>query len=137
MTKRVLFLLSMMALAWTGVFAFDVRDFGAKGDGIADDTDAIQRALDVAETYEAKFLAGRSEIPAWDGHGGHGSSGLVFLPKGTYRLTRTLVFDRHHLLIRGEEGTVLLGADGEDILYLSCINRAIIENITFQGGRRS
>ncbi len=76
MTKRALLLLSLMALAWMGVFALDVRDFGAKGDGIADDTDAIQRALDVAETYEAKFLAGRSEIPAWDGHGGHGSSGL-------------------------------------------------------------
>ncbi len=135
MTKRALLLLSLMALAWMGVFALDVRDFGAKGDGIADDTDAIQRAILKAEEAEFNVLAGYSAELEWSGHGGHGSSGLVFLPKGTYRLTRTLVFDRHHLLIRGEEGTVLLGADGEDILYLSCINRAIIENITFQGGK--
>jgi hypothetical protein len=43
----------------------------AKGDGKADDTDALQKALDqaVGETHH----------------------GLVFLPSGTYRITRTLV----------------------------------------------
>lgn len=49
-----------------------VRDFGAKGDGVADDTDALQSAIE-----------------AWrdDRHGR-----ILYLPAGTYRLTRTLVF---------------------------------------------
>lgn len=45
---------------------FDVRDFGAKGDGLADDTDAIQRAIDAA-------------------------GGPPDLPPGTYLITRPLV----------------------------------------------
>ena len=43
----------------------------AKGDGVADDSDAIQQALDRARDKT-----------------GHG---LVFLPSGTYRITRTLI----------------------------------------------
>ena len=65
MTKRVLLLLSLMALAWTGVFALDVRDFGAKGDGIVDDTDAIQRAILKAEEAEFNVLAGYSAELEW------------------------------------------------------------------------
>jgi len=45
-----------------------VRDFGAVGDGEADDTKAFQRAVD----------------------SGHGD---VHVPRGTYRLTRTIVVD--------------------------------------------
>ena len=45
-----------------------VREFGAVGDGVADDTDAIQHAIN-------------------DG------DGVVAFPRGTYRITRTLVVD--------------------------------------------
>ena len=45
-----------------GYGAFDVRDFGAKGDGVADDTAAIQKAVDAA-----------GEV-----------SGAVIVPPGTY-----------------------------------------------------
>lgn len=45
-----------------------VRDFGAQGDGEADDTQAIQRAVD------AKL-------------------GLVYFPPGTYRITKTIEVD--------------------------------------------
>ncbi|OJY71229.1 MAG: gluconolaconase [Sphingobium sp. 66-54] len=44
----------------------------AKGDGQADDTDAIQQALDRARRKESR-------------------DGLVFLPSGRYRITRTLL----------------------------------------------
>ncbi|MBP5641387.1 MAG: hypothetical protein J6X55_18060, partial [Victivallales bacterium] len=87
-------LLLLFLMAHFSLFALNVKDFGAVGDGVHDDTDAIQHALDLAEAEESKFLAGHSELPPWGGHGGHGSSGLVFVPKGTYRLSRPLVFDR-------------------------------------------
>lgn len=48
---------------------FSVADFGAKGDGIADDTQAFQDALDAA--------------------GGNGG-GVVFAPAGRYKLTGSL-----------------------------------------------
>lgn len=46
------------------------RDFGAKGDGVADDTEALQRGLDASSGSPTRIL---------------------FLPNGTYRLTRSLV----------------------------------------------
>ncbi len=46
-----------------------VRDYGARGDGVTDDTEAIQRALD-------------------DG----GSNRIVYLPDGEYRISRQLRF---------------------------------------------
>ena len=45
-----------------------VRDFGAVGDGAADDTAALQKAVD-------------------------SKAGDIFLPRGTYRLTKTVVID--------------------------------------------
>lgn len=49
------------------------RDLGAKGDGVADDTEALQKGLDAS-----------------CGIGG-GPTKVLFLPAGTYRVTRTLV----------------------------------------------
>lgn len=49
------------------------RDFGANGDGKADDTDALQTGLDAS-------------------CGGKGKqSKVLFIPNGTYRMTRSLV----------------------------------------------
>ena len=47
------------------------RDCGAKGDGIADDTAALQSAIERT--------------------GGRDHSRFIYLPNGTYRLTRALV----------------------------------------------
>ncbi len=58
----------------------NVRDFGAFGDGIHDDTAAVQGALD------AVSAAG---------------GGVVLVPQGTYRLTETLTV-YPHLSIQGE-----------------------------------
>jgi hypothetical protein len=49
------------------------RDFGAKGDGVTDDTAALQRALEASSDR------------------GSGRTRLVFVPNGTYRVTDTLV----------------------------------------------
>lgn len=62
--------LVLMMVLWSGsgtttinAATGSVRDFGAKGDGVADDTEAIQRAVDAQQ-------------------------GLVEFPSGVYRLTR-------------------------------------------------
>ena len=50
---------------------FDAKeDFGAVGDGVSDDTQAIQDAIDAARKC--------------------GNGAMAYLPKGTYRVTRTL-----------------------------------------------
>lgn len=52
------------------------RDFGAKGDGKADDTEALQRAIEASS----------------GGEGGRGrGTRALYLPNGVYRVTRTLV----------------------------------------------
>ncbi len=59
---------------------YNVRDFGAKGDGLTDDTAALRVAL------------GRCQ---------KAGGGIVFLPRGTYKITGTLVIPRRTVL-RGE-----------------------------------
>lgn len=56
----------------------NVRDFGAKGDGIADDSDAFIAALAT------------------------GREGTIFIPAGRYKLTQQLRIIRRHVNIQGE-----------------------------------
>jgi pectate lyase-like protein len=51
---------------------YDVKAFGALGDGVTDDTTAIQSALDAAHTNTT-------------------ASGIVFFPRGTYKTSKPLV----------------------------------------------
>jgi hypothetical protein len=79
------------------------RDHGAKGDGITDDTDALQAALDAADR-DSRTKTTR----------------VVFLPDGTYRLTKTLVVNRDRtgsglgpwLYGQSRDGTILRLDDG-------------------------
>lgn len=57
---------------------FNVKDFGVLGDGITDDSDAIQRVLDTV---------GAPTYPSVRG-------GIVYFPKGVYRLSKTLLIRR-------------------------------------------
>lgn len=51
--------------------AVDIKDFGAVGDGVADDTTKIQAAIDSLSS----------------------SGGVVSVPRGTYKITATLKYD--------------------------------------------
>jgi polygalacturonase len=76
---------------WAGIWArYDVRDFGAKGDGKTLDTASIQRAIDAAAA-----------------NGG----GVVTLPAGTY-LCYSLQL-RSHVTLETTPGCVLLAATSE------------------------
>jgi len=79
-----------------GPFAgwFDVTKAGAKGDGKADDTEAIQKVIDEVSLDEAKAV--------------------VYLPKGTYRITKTLLLPSPAGMKKDSQGfanKVLIGED--------------------------
>ena len=65
--------------------AVNVKQFGAKGDGVTDDTDSIQRALNhVTDTTFDKLYSNGHFIYKKGG-------GTVYIPSGTYRITETIV----------------------------------------------
>ena len=73
---------------------FDVKeDFGAVGDGKADDTDAIQNAIDAARAY--------------------GNHAMAYLPKGEYRITRTLHVDGGEYMLGGSGFLSVIVFDGD------------------------
>ena len=111
----------------------NVRDFGAKGDGITDDGDAIQRCLlkAAASDYPRFFYRGYVAAPE------------VFFPKGTYLVSRTLLVppcaagQGYNLInLRGEGATIKQMNPAEDILYFRFAFRNLIEGLTFEGGKR-
>ncbi len=74
----------------------DVRDFGAEGDGAADDTSSIQAAIDSIAIYTASAVAPKRSL----------GGGTVFLPKGTYKITGTLkVYQNIIFLGAGKDAT--------------------------------
>lgn len=74
-------------------------NFGAVGDGVADDTAAIQAAIDFATAI----------TPGGDGQTGN----IVFLPKGTYKISSAiLIKNRVHLMGVGRGGTIIKAASG-------------------------
>lgn len=120
---------ALLAFAGRADARLNVMDFGAKGDGVADDTAAIQRALDKAAAYYKTDFSrfGRSI----DGLG----TPEVFIPKGTYRITRPLVAGPT-VTVTGVKGTVLDLADDVAVgLYLERAFRATVQWLHFRGGK--
>ncbi|MCU1439276.1 MAG: hypothetical protein JWP85_273 [Rhodoglobus sp.] len=66
---------------------FNVRDFGAVGDGTADDTAAIQQAIDAAQAI---------------------GGGTVYLPSGTFKTTSTLLITGNNMSFQGEGASSIL-----------------------------
>lgn len=69
----------------------DVRAFGAVGDGVADDTGALQAAIDFA---------------------GEARGGTVLIPNGTYRTTEAIVIGRSSITLHGIAAIILVDHDG-------------------------
>lgn len=87
-----------------------VKDFGAVGDGVADDTAAIQAAIDAVAT-RGSLVANKSGI-----------GGLVFIPAGTYKISAPLQIKTHGIVIGGEgpsSSALLLADETVDLLVFS------------------
>lgn len=101
---------------------YNVKDFGAVGDGVADDTAPLQAALDAIMLNPAP----------------------LFFPIGTYKITYSLQLvgdGGHNYIIRGECGTVSgrtrilwAGPRGCTMLDTWGLNNTIIEHLIFDGG---
>jgi hypothetical protein len=81
--------------------------FGAKGDGKSDDTEALQRAIEASCGTDEKH---------------RGKSNVVFLPNGTYRVTKTIVVktalgpwlygeSRNGVILKLDDGVATTGDD--------------------------
>jgi hypothetical protein len=96
------------AAAWglgAAALAADVRDFGAKGDGVADDTAAVEKA--VAAGGEVRFA------------------------KGTYRLSRTVEVDLAKfgpISIVGESATIEMHGAGPALLFKGTVAKTASPN---------
>lgn len=85
-------------LGWTPIFVYNVQDFGATGDGVTDDTAAVQAAL--------------TAVPA--------TGGKVYFPHGTYKLTGTGVscLLKSNIDVFGAGmGATLIDGSGVDTAY--------------------
>jgi hypothetical protein len=102
-----------------------VKDFGAKGDGLADDTFAFQAAIDA-----------RSGLAA-----------SIYLPPGSYRVTRTIRINKRHVRIFGAGDESCLVFDpappGGTLLLVQhsdqreLINYIVLEDFAFRASARS
>lgn len=104
----------------------NVRDYGAMGDGVTDDTEAIQRA---AQAAKVKF-----DHPSPVGSRMQSGPVLLF-PYGHYVINETIDIS-NVLEVRGEGQAILEQKNPDaDLLYATGVWRMMITGLTFSGGR--
>lgn len=99
---------------WGGII-INVKDYGAKGDGVTDDTDAIQTALQAANTA---------------------GGGTVFLPLGTYNISTMLIL-YSNIRLTGNQATLKAISAISAIVKGQDTSNVQIDNLTFNGNSLS
>jgi hypothetical protein len=112
----------------TAIPVYNVRDFGAKGDGKADDTAAIQAAFDVAGKVMLNVSAAKTgALHAF-------SSPAVFFPSGEYLLSDTLQIKG--INIKGDPYAVLRQTNPDKGIFATRWAYYLnISGLTFVGGQ--
>ncbi len=115
--------------------SIDVKKYGAIGDGIADDTRAIQTAVNaMMSQYEQWPVRVRHWNKVSNGITDNPHSEIVF-PAGTYKISSPIVF-RRYASVRGIGKAVIHQIHPEkDSLYFHGLLRSTVENLQFEGGR--
>jgi hypothetical protein len=85
----------------------NVRDYGAKGDGVTDDTQAINDAIAATQ-----------------------KGGVIYFPPGNYLISSELAVNKP-LRIKGDGfgSQIHQSTNGSDIFHISNVNAAILENL--------
>lgn len=112
-------------------FSLNVKSFGAKGDGVTDDTAAIQRAADAAmirppqrDWMCTRYYKAMHDAPAHE----------IFFPAGTYVISGPVVFN-WSVSLRGTAGTTIRNtAPDKDSFFFEYALRCTIEKLKFDGG---
>lgn len=89
------------------------RDFGAKGDGKADDSDSLQKAIDAARA--------------------HGKDSIVYLPAGRYNINDTLRVEGSDYFVGGSgfrSSLVWKGAKGGTMIEVAEPRNLVIESLS-------
>ena len=128
--KKFTALLLICALS-LGYANFNVKKFGAVGNGIADDTKAIQAA----------FTAAAKSARTGNSYGKHpkssyfGSSPMVVFPHGKYKITSTINVG-NFVGFTGEGGLPILqwAGDEKGVMFNIFAYRSFVEKLVFVGG---
>lgn len=100
----------------------NVKDYGALGDGTADDTVAIQSAIDASAVQVTSS--------------GAGSGRPVFFPAGRYKVTTTLLLPSG-VALQGALGGIWSTSKGESRIFMSGGTSTLIRNVDQSGGNSS
>lgn len=89
-----------------------VQNFGARGDGISDDTVAIQLCFSTAKRGDT-----------------------ILFPKGTYLITSYINLSKDYLTILGDDATITSNLTGQDRKFnVSNRSNIVFRNLKFNGG---
>ena len=110
---------------------YDVRHFGAKGDGVADDTEAIRRAVTTLEKErpQSRMCVRRHKVC----HREAPFAAIVF-PRGTYRITSPIVVNGDAMLVGEDGATVVYDAPDKEGFYVRNAHNLIVKGLAFVGG---
>ncbi|WP_406699028.1 glycosyl hydrolase family 28-related protein [Singulisphaera sp. Ch08] len=107
--------------------AFNVRSYGAKGDSIADDTDAIQACIDAAlGSADSKTKVREAKGP-------------IYLPSGKYKITRPLkIYSAQYVKFHGDGGSSQLYPVGKmtSVLDLNGVAYSTFNDFLIRGNGR-
>jgi hypothetical protein len=140
--------LALNLIAMGGVFAaqqnpqlpiaptsINVRDYGAQGDGVTDDTRAIQKAVNACADQDKKWAM---RVEHW-GHLTKGAidnpHGKIVFPAGNYKISSPVVLGRFVYLRGLGEATIRQSDPAQDSFYFHGVQQAVVENLNFQGGK--
>ncbi|HEC03672.1 MAG TPA: hypothetical protein ENI81_09070, partial [Phycisphaerales bacterium] len=95
---------------------YDVKAYGAVGDGVTDDATAIQAAIDAVEAA---------------------GGGIVYFPQGTYIIDAVLTIDSDNVTLRGVGNTAILKCKDSTSINLILINASniTVEKLAFDGNQ--
>ena len=122
----------LLAAALAAQGTIDVRAFGAKGDGVTDDTAAIQRAADALKGPEIGKEA--NCLPGCARKYVDGPYPAVVFPAGTYRVTGPVVFTGNVRLAGEGEAKIVNATKDKETFYVRDNHRLVVENLAFEGG---